>query len=636
MYFWNGSVPNLTAMLAIFATIFGIVIATISHRQTTGRETGLDMGILIAIFSNLFLQLRNVVNKKLMASPAPTPPLPAKQEIVSAPLVDSLGGVAALGPVEVLLVSTAISLPIQLSIQAIVSGISLMMRIEATPSRYAHYKDAHPLWVLVPPIAFMGYQIASILVLSHVEPVMHALLNAIKRVILIALGALWMHEHVFSVGFICGAILAIVGATSYSFASKVLRQVTSRARLGGVLLVCIALVTLAAFKGLGRTPRSADIKATKLFTRGGHTQAVETSLRLPKLPRGLSMQEALTRGGLSSFAELVWIEGALNLLHPSTIRHPLLNQPKYPLYMALGNILSPKNQTHVNCSDQCIDGYLTAVIKHPKATILGIGVSSNSNFVPTNEIQLRQSDVGLVRALSSRAKHVHVQVGSTVAALHRDGITNVVATGCPSLLLNPNPLLGEHMRAALDELASVAKVRPLKVGMAMYKQWPKTTTKFMLRLLQESTENVVFKQTIRDDVSDAVWEREMGTEAAIVRRIKREQFLYFYDNTAWRARLRQLDIFISGTIHGALMAMSAGLPVLVIPGDVHSHELANSMRLPCVLNVLGNDNLSRLIKKASFDAKAFDAHRRWVAKMYHETLESLGLSMNPQTWALAV
>mmetsp|Transcript_59006 Transcript_59006/g.97549 ORF Transcript_59006/g.97549 Transcript_59006/m.97549 type:complete len:185 (+) Transcript_59006:763-1317(+) len=88
---------------------------------------------------------------------------------------------------------------------------------------------------------------ASIWVLSQVEPLMHAVLNAIKRIIVIGIGALWMLDAI-SAGYVGGAIVAIVGASAYSL-SKVLRSSKAHSCLQFALCCTMLLLVTVARRG---------------------------------------------------------------------------------------------------------------------------------------------------------------------------------------------------------------------------------------------------------------------------------------------------------------------------------------------------------------------------------------------------
>ena len=93
------------------------------------------------------------------------------------------GSRGQLKPMELLFVSLTAAMPAQPALHAVVSIAERLQLVFVTLpvlSRYAHYSPgAHVLWLLVPPVTFVAYQAASMLVLADVEPVMHAVLNTL-------------------------------------------------------------------------------------------------------------------------------------------------------------------------------------------------------------------------------------------------------------------------------------------------------------------------------------------------------------------------------------------------------------------------------------------------------------------------
>ena len=172
-------------------------------------------------------------------------------------------------PLELLLATMSAGLPMQLALQGCMDSYAVLQPHPPAVSRYAHYGDAPVLWLLVPPLCFVVYQAASICVLARVEPVTHAVLNALKRMVVIGLGAALTHEA-HSAYYLGGAALAVAGVSAYSL-SKFMRTSAShtRTRIG---LVAASLLLLAAFANRpasgrisgrisGATPAAAPVQS---------------------------------------------------------------------------------------------------------------------------------------------------------------------------------------------------------------------------------------------------------------------------------------------------------------------------------------------------------------------------------------
>lgn len=224
------------------------------QRRSVGKSSQLQAAIATAMLANVLLQTRNVLNKKLMTSAAGV-----QAHGVLQPPPDPLK------PFELLLVSLAAALPVQLALQGIVSSTEIVLQPTPSPSRYAHYGDTHVLWLVICPLAFLTYQLASICVLAHVEPVMHAVLGGLKRVVVIGGGAVWTHEAV-STGYVAGAVGAVVGAFAYSCQS-VARTATSHTWLRLVLSSVLLLLAFETASELSENRVAPARKSTAVTER---------------------------------------------------------------------------------------------------------------------------------------------------------------------------------------------------------------------------------------------------------------------------------------------------------------------------------------------------------------------------------
>jgi len=256
VYFWDGKLPDATASVALLVTVVGVLVASTDQRAQSGKKSELVVGVGVAMLANLCLQLRNVLNKKLMAPPCSSSSSAhaalggAEGTTEGANLTEGKRGAEAVAvpsppsPLELLLTTMSAGLPVQLALQGCSDVYHALQPHPPAVSRYAHYGDAPVLWLLVPPVCFVLYQAASICVLARVEPVTHAVLNALKRMVVIGLGAAITHEA-YSVYYVGGAAVAVAGVSAYSL-SKFLRTKASHTRMR-IGLVAAALLLLAAF-----------------------------------------------------------------------------------------------------------------------------------------------------------------------------------------------------------------------------------------------------------------------------------------------------------------------------------------------------------------------------------------------------
>ena len=218
LYMWYAELPSCSTIASMVAIISGLVVA--SSAEASFDWTGFEMGMA----SNAFLQSRNVLNKDLLGRAALADERPG-----SAPMLLALTLIAA-APLQLLL---------HLLVRA-VSGSPLWP--ERDPSSHCAHAYTRILEI---PLAFCGYHIFSILVLSRVHPVVHALLNALKRGVVIGVSATVLGESKPPL-WQAGMLLALLGVLFSGVSKHVLTNgAQSLLRVSTYLLSALA-VSLAA------------------------------------------------------------------------------------------------------------------------------------------------------------------------------------------------------------------------------------------------------------------------------------------------------------------------------------------------------------------------------------------------------
>jgi len=228
-------------------------------QEASGGETA---GIVMALVSNLMLQMRNVLNKQLLRAP------PARE--ADAALRPSDGAELALQPksepskeehqaaqpLQVVWVSfvaaAAASLVFDaLSHSALWPTAQLQALGLAAPPAGASgclSRAVVRFWLLATPLCFVVYQVASTLVLGEVEPVMHAALNSTKRAVVIVASALLLNEPL-SPQYLIGGTATLVGVSALSSANKLSSSLADRARWRRLCLLLFATQLAVAATG---------------------------------------------------------------------------------------------------------------------------------------------------------------------------------------------------------------------------------------------------------------------------------------------------------------------------------------------------------------------------------------------------
>lgn len=254
IWLWDRQLPGATASLSLVVTIVGVLIASLQQRKRKAAGDSIVIGFCMGMLANALLQLRNVLNKRLMQRERPF----ASDSALSGPLAEAgapadnfkpVSSPAPPGALALVFLTLGAALPMQLVLHGCADVYLALQPAPPTVSRYAHYGDAHPLWLVVTPAFFVLYQAASLQVLSQVDPVMHAVLNSLKRMLVIGVGAAFMREPL-SAGYVAGALLAVAGVACYSL-SKTLTSRSAHGKMHAGLACCllVALPLCSAEEG---------------------------------------------------------------------------------------------------------------------------------------------------------------------------------------------------------------------------------------------------------------------------------------------------------------------------------------------------------------------------------------------------
>ena len=314
----RGERPGGTAMLALGTTLAGVLLASVSQAGPR-RTASLGRGLGTALLSNVFLQLRNVLNKELMGGDAggragrdgegyallhveddgghgggadgdgsradgsgdggaagggaagdggmvrvasgvvlvlgraaPLSPKSSKSPKESPVSQNSPAGVGAgcflgprLGPAELMMLSYGIALPAQTLLHVLSKAVVAVTADADADADGAPLDPSQILqfWTLATPLAFVAYQACSLMVLSCVDPLMHSVLNAIKRVTVIGIGAAATGETLPPI-YAAGAITAIAGASLHPAARRADGAGSNGARARKLLRVALTATLL--------------------------------------------------------------------------------------------------------------------------------------------------------------------------------------------------------------------------------------------------------------------------------------------------------------------------------------------------------------------------------------------------------
>ena len=251
---WRGERPKLLTSASLVLIFVGLVIACEAQRTTIFRSRSAIGGLFHGMLANCCFQGRNILNKSLLVKPPPhyATEIGGGAEGRAAHATTSVAApTTALPPTLLLMVTLSLALPGQLlthlacwasycssSSDPSSAGSTSASMTRAPPDSWPRNEsivvDHSATWpslvsVVEPPTqvplmllsaaAFVTYQLCSILVLSHTHPTTHAVINAFKRGVVVAVGALLTREQGLLLDgnrYTLGASLALAGCVFYS------------------------------------------------------------------------------------------------------------------------------------------------------------------------------------------------------------------------------------------------------------------------------------------------------------------------------------------------------------------------------------------------------------------------------------
>lgn len=219
---------------------------------------------------------------------------------------------------------------------------------------------------------------------------------------------------------------------------------------------------------------------------------------------------------------------------------------------------------------------------------------------------------------------------------------HAVVLGCPSLFLNPDPELGARIAARVRPVKRVAVAAGLRHSVQL-----RQIEQSLARLVTVTGGSYVGShplpmiQLTRGEARDVAPDELEAHRNYICPEMDTDEFVrwterhgnVFFDIPNWMEHYRRFDFVIGPRIHGTMLALQAGVPAVCIAHDSRTLELCQTMLVPHILakdiaSGVSRDQLLDLF--AQFDATAFDANRRMLARRYVDFLTFNGLA--PVSW----
>lgn len=278
-----------------------------------------------------------------------------------------------------------------------------------------------------------------------------------------------------------------------------------------------------------------------------------------------------------------------------------------------------------------------SAIKNP---IVAIGLGAQAGLdgkIP----QVPQGTLNWLKAISEHsigtAPNISVRGPFSKQVLEHYGFgDNVVALGCPTLFINPDPELGKKIANRIKEPKRIAVaaghqrwMHLSKIEASLARMVTVTNGSYigqspleMVKLTRGEADKLSefelsqcrdYAMPEMDIAEFSTWSQKFGN--------------VFFDIPAWMEHYRHFDFVIGARIHGIMLALQAGIPAICIVHDSRTHELCTTMKVPFVMakDVQGGVERKKLLKLFDFDPDEFDNNRKNLYLKYKEFLFSNNL-----------
>lgn len=272
--------------------------------------------------------------------------------------------------------------------------------------------------------------------------------------------------------------------------------------------------------------------------------------------------------------------------------------------------------------------------------VVGLGAQAESEASPP---VLKPGTLDFLREISRLAPSICVRGAFTQSFCQSLGVDNTTILGCPSVLINPDPRLGEKLESWIAALPGTNG--PFAVHAACIKPGLQSVERELTRVVMLHPGSAYFVQRplemIKPIFGDALTE---PGEIAYYARCA--EYLGFAGPAAltgflrlhgqmpssisdWAHGLRRFAAGVNTRIHGTMIGITAGVPSLCVCHDTRTRELAAQLRVPHLAPrdfIEHRYSVPALFAATKFSGTNFDAGRREASVGYAAAVRAVGLT----------
>lgn len=258
---------------------------------------------------------------------------------------------------------------------------------------------------------------------------------------------------------------------------------------------------------------------------------------------------------------------------------------------------------------------------------------------------LSKSNIERLQILNEKAELFAVRGHYTEEFLHKNGMTNVKALGCPSLFVHPEGI--KRINFSENKLQQGSRIITAGHFSPHYLK-PNTRAHQMVQTLQalkdkfDCTINYVFQDELPKlpisqaiqyyDASSQVDHSELNkhlSNSLNLKDIPIDNYYFFKSVSAWRAFASTHDLYLGDRFHGGVAALQAAVNSYFIGTDLRLRELCEFFELPFFTPEQLIQNPAKEIAKSSKKTAAnFQENYLSKYKSFMETAKERGLQVS--------
>lgn len=293
--------------------------------------------------------------------------------------------------------------------------------------------------------------------------------------------------------------------------------------------------------------------------------------------------------------------------------------------------------------------------------VMGLGAQAGLNETAEETIQNLRKNSSVVRMcelMAEKGIYVGVRGQFSQRVAQGLGIGQAEVSGCPSLMICANPMLGENLFLALENL----RCEPIKTRFALAAEAPfnvfgnkekLATEQALFRFLyqvngaylqQSGGLDAMYAATgaiPNERVSEVQWQlRMMAPDIELDHLINylKKRGRIFFSAPDWIEYMRKFDVCFGHRLHGNMAAIGAGRLGVVVTHDSRTSEMVDLMKIPSIdLNFADNPlpSVHEFLSSIQFDGAAFDSGRSNLARQWIRLFKSLDVNLDDYIHSIA-